>query len=217
MKLKFFILALVPFLGGCASYRASRLSHLKLKPVPKHEDISFAAKTFQHSDCHTYLGRDVISAGYTPIQIALKNGSRRYLDFSASDINLKTVSANIVAESVYFSVLARAMGYGAPAGIVLGAALIPGATLLVWPLIIPSLILAPFLIIPAIVDPIWAAEANEQILRDYLEKAIQDKTIIPGSSVEGLIFVPNNSYQNNIEVTLVDRDSQENIICKSYL
>ena len=63
----------------------------------------------------------------------------------------------------------------------------------------------------------WAKEANEQILRDYLEKAIQEKTIVPGSSLEGLIFVPNNSYENNLEVTLIDRDSLENIVCKSYL
>lgn len=194
MKLRLLFLALIPFLGGCAGYRASKLSHLKLKPVPKHENILFAAKTFQHPDCHIYLGRDVISAGYTPIQIALKNSSQRYLDFSTSNINLKTVSANMAAESVYFSVLARALGYG-----------------------IPSIFCLGLLLIPACVDSMWAKEANEQILRDYLEKTIQEKTIIPGSNIEGLIFVPNNSYQNNIEVTLVDRDSRENIICKSYL
>lgn len=56
-----------------------------------------------------------------------------------------------------------------------------------------------------------------ELLRDYLEKAIQEKTIVPNSDIEGLIFVPNNSYENNLEVTLVDRDSLENIACKSYL
>lgn len=187
-------LCMLPLLAGCAGYRSGSLRHLNPKPVPQHEQILFTAKTFDHCDCHSYLGRDVISAGYTPIHLAIKNNSRSYLDFSISKINLKTVPANMVAESVYFSVLARALGYG-----------------------IPSIFCFGLLLIPACVDATWAKEANDQILRDYLEKAIQEKTIVPDSNLEGLIFVPNNSYDNNLEVTLIDRDSLEKIVCKTYL
>lgn len=194
MKLRLLFLAIIPFLGGCAGYRAGNLKHLTLKPVPKHENILFAAKTFCHSDCTDCLGRDVISAGYTPVQIAIKNNSHSYLDFSTSKINLHTVSTKRVAESVYFSVWARALGYG-----------------------IPSIFCFGLLIIPACVDSMWASEANEQMLRDYQEKTIQEKTIVPNSSLEGLVFVPNTSYENKLEVTLIDRDSLENIICKAYL
>ncbi len=154
----------------------------------------FAAKTLHHSDCKVFLGRDVISAGYTPIQLAIENNSRRHLDFSTSKINLRTAPASMVAESVYFSVWAHAIGYG-----------------------IPSLFCCGLLLIQACVDSMWAKEANEQILRDYLEKEIQVKTIIPGSSLDGLIFVPNNSYKNKLEVTLVDRYTLEDIVCKAYL
>lgn len=193
MKLRFLSLAIVPFLAGCAGYQSRALKKLTPKPVPQHEKILFDAKAFNNCDCNTYLDRNVICAGYTPIQIAIKNESNRYIEFTTDRVNLNTLPANLVAESVYQSVLARALGYG-----------IPG--LFIWPLLIP-----------AVLDSIWASEANEFLLRDYLGKAISNKTLVPDSELEGLIFVANNQYQNKLEVTLIDRDSLEKIVCKSYL
>ena len=184
---------IVPLLAGCAGYRPRSLKRLTPKPVPQHENILFDAKALNNCDCSTYLDRNVICAGYTPIQIAVKNESNQYIEFTTDKINLNTVPASLVAESVYQSVLARALGYG-----------IPG--LFIWPLLIP-----------AVLDSIWATEANEMLLRDYLGKAISNKTLVPDSELEGLIFVANNQYQNKLEVTLVNRDSLEKIVCKAYL
>lgn len=195
MKSRLLFLAILPLLAGCANYRLCPLKRLSLKSVPQHQDILFAAKTFNYSDCKIYLDRDVIGAGYTPIQLAIKNESERCLEFSIEEINLETVPTRVVAKSVYLSVWARALGYG-----------IPGMFIICWPLLIP-----------AVVDSIWAVEANKSLLKDYLDKSIPDKTIIPDSGLEGLIFVSNNNYQNLLEVKLVDKDSLEKIVCKSYL
>jgi hypothetical protein len=193
LKLRFLFLAIIPFLAGCAGYRPHSLRRLTPKPVPQHEKILFEAKAFNHCDCNTYLDRNVICAGYTPIQIAIKNESNQYIEFTTDKVNLNTVPTSLVAESVYQSVLARALGYG-----------IPG--LFIWPFLVP-----------AVLDSIWASEANEMLLRDYLGKTISDKTLVPDSELEGLIFVANSQYQNKLEVTLVDRDSLEKIVCKTYL
>lgn len=193
MKLRLLCLAVLPILAGCAGFRSCQLKRIFPKPVVQDEDISFAAKAFSHADCKLYLDRNLIRAGYQPIQIAIENNSCRYLEFSTDNMNLPTVPANIVAESVYQSVVARALGYG-----------------------IPGLFLWPFLI-PAVADSLWAAEANKKLLQDYLAKSVQDKTIVPDSHLEGLIFVSNNNYQNKLDVTLIDRDSNEKIVCSSYL
>jgi hypothetical protein len=193
LKFKFLVIAVLPLLAGCAGYRSCRLKRLTPQPIAHHENILFAAKAYSHADCHNYLDRSVIQAGYRPIQLVIINKSSKYLEFCNDKINLETVPVNMVAESVYQSVMARALGYG-----------IPG--LFIWPLLIP-----------AVVDSLWAAEANEQLLRDYLGKSVHDKTISPNSELEGLIFVDNNNYQNKLLVTLFDRDTQEHIICKSYL
>jgi len=194
MKFRLLLLSIIPLLSGCAKYHADHLKRLKLKPVAEHKDILFAAKTLTYSECHQYLGRNVIAAGYIPIQLAICNNSENCLEFSVDKINLKTTPANFVAESVRFSVLARLFGYG-----------IPGL-LILWPLLIP-----------AIVDPIWAAESNSQMLRDYLDKSLHDKDINPGSILEGLIFVAKNNYQNTLEVTLLGKNPKEKIICSSDL
>ena len=193
MKLRFLFLAIVPFLAGCAGYRPRQLKKLTPKPVAQHEKILFAAKAFNHCDCKAYLDRDVIRAGYTPIQIAIRNESNQYIEFTTDKVNINTVPANLVAESVYQSVLARELGYG-----------IPG--LFFWPLLIP-----------AVVDSTWASEANEMLLKDYLGKTISNKTLVPDSGIEGLIFVANSLFENQLEVTLVDRGSFEKIVCKAYL
>lgn len=195
MKAKILLsLALLPLLAGCAGYKSCSLN--KLTPVPLHANkkISFAAKSLDEAESDLYLGRNVIKAGYTPIQIAIKNNSHKNLTFTHNEINMKTVPTDIVAEAVYQSIVARALGYGIP------------SLFFLWPLLVP-----------AIVDSCWASEANKQLLHDYTRKSVRNQILSSNTSLDGLIFVGNNELKNELIIDLVDEDTQEKITCQTCL
>lgn len=198
MKIKSLcVIGLLPLLAGCAGYKSQSLNKLHPVALADNKKVAFAAKAFNECDCELYLGRNVVKAGYTPIQIAIKNNSEKNLRFSSEELNMRTVPTNIVAESVYQSILARALGYGIPA------------------VLIPILFLP--LGIPAITDSIWASQANEQLLSDYMQKSIRFKTLLKNTSVDGVIFVENNELNDELIVNLIDEDSREKIVCKASL
>lgn len=193
IKKSFLLIVLVPLLASCAGYKSRPLKTLRVEPIKGHRDILFNSHVYNINDCEMYLGRNVIKEGFRPIQIALKNQSSRFLIFNLNNFSLKTTPFDVVARSVYQSVLARALGYG-----------IPGVFFFLWPLIIP-----------AIVDSYWASVANEQLLADYMEKSLANIVIDPDSLLEGLIFISSGNYNSQLNLTLIDRDSHEKIICKS--
>ncbi len=192
---KLLLFAPLMLLAGCAGYKSRPLKTLHPEPLKTHKDIHFAAKAYDRMDSETYLGRDTIKAGYRPIQIAIKNKSYRTLNFSLNTINMPIVPVDVVARSVYQSVEARALGYGIPA---------------LFVFTIP-------LLIPAVTDSIWAYQANEQLLSDYTDKSIFTSILKPDSFTQGLIFVANSNYENQLSFTLIDRDTQEKIVCKTDL
>lgn len=182
-------------LSGCARYKARPLKTLATQPIKNNKKISFGAKAFDKIDSEIYLGRNLLRAGFIPVQIAIENESENTLKFELSKINMKAESAGLAAESVYFSPVSRGLAYGIPALFVLG---------------IP-------LLVAAIVDPIWACEANEKLLSDYINKALVDSIIVPNSSIEGIVFVTIGNYKNSLQATLVDVNSHKKIICEANL
>ena len=85
-----------------------------------------------------------------------------------------------VAEQVHTSTVARAAGYGA-------------AALIFWPFAIP-----------AVVDGVKSAQANDALDDDFCTKSAKDQIIAPHSHVNMLMFVPMQCYNSTFHVTLVD-------------
>jgi hypothetical protein len=182
-----FLIPLMVLLAGCASYRAAPLNSLSHEMVPSSEtkksDLIVMAKTFNKADCARYLDRDVIAEGYRPIQLFIQNNSdTRYL-FSLNRVSLSCARPEEVAEKVHTSTVGRATGYGVGA-------------LFLWPLAIP-----------AVVDGVKSAKANDSLDIDFSAKAANDQTIQPHSYMNKLIFVPANEYQSTFTLTLVDQES----------
>jgi hypothetical protein len=174
-------------LTGCASYQAASLSNLSPEFLPNttQKDVTITCKVFNKVDCKKYLDRDVISEGYQPVQIAIQNQSNKTLIFSSGGISIPHVSSDQVAPKVHTSTAGRIAAYGVGS------------------------IFIPFLVIPAVVDGIKSASANDHLDIDFAAKEAKDQILYPQSKLNGLIFVPQENYSDNLTVTLIDKDTNE--------
>ena len=176
-------------LSSCASYRAAPLntvaSDMMFQPSSDQGGVMISAKAFSRSDCKTYLDRDVISKGYQPVQLYIENNSNRVYQFSLSRISLSCARPEEVAEKVHTSTIGRAVGYGT-------------AALFLWPMAIP-----------AIVDGVKSANANESLDTDFSAKTARDQLLFQHSHLNKLIFVPVCDFQSTFKVTLIDQESHE--------
>ncbi|MBS0603730.1 MAG: hypothetical protein JSS60_01695 [Verrucomicrobia bacterium] len=170
-------------LSGCASYRAAPLSSLPSEGYKK-DDIIVSAKTFDKADCKRYLDRDVIQKGYQPVQLYIQNNSDSNYIFSLSRLSVSTARPDEVARKVHTSTVGRAVGYGVGA-------------LFLWPLAIP-----------AVVDGVKSANANEALDNDFSSKTAMDRTIQAHSHFNKLIFVPVSEYQPRFTLELMDQETK---------
>jgi len=178
------------FLSGCASYNASPLNSFTSDMIISHEpngmgtsDISVGAKVFNKADCKKYLDRDVIAKGYQPIQLYIQNSSDKDYIFSLNRISMSSARPEEVAEKVHTNTAGRVAAYGAGAWFTLG-----------------------ILAVPAVVDGVKSANANEALDNDFSAKAARDQVIFRHSHFNKLLFVPINEYQPNFTVTLIEQD-----------
>ncbi len=178
-------------LCGCAAYKARPLGHLADAGSLEKDKISFTSKAFNLRECKKYLDRDVLKQGYQPVHISITNNTNRHVYFTLANISLPTVDAIDVAQLVHTNTAGRAAGYG-----VVG--------LFIWPLLIP-----------AVVDGIGSSKANEQLDNDFDKKALKNQPINPFQTINGLIFVPKESYCDNYQIQLVDKENEEPIILNS--
>jgi hypothetical protein len=193
-RTKLLLLLPVLLLSGCAHYQARRLRSVPCAQEVSVKGISVAAHALTIDDCKTYLGRNVIKAGYRPIYINIKNESPNPIEFNLDALNVRTVDAEFVAHHVGYSPLARGLAYGIP------------SILFLWPLAIP-----------AFLDSQWAHEANAQLHLDYLHKSLVDSVIPSHAHCKGLIFVWHYEYKDMLKITFVDKNTREPIVCNVRL
>ena len=190
MKLLLPFLAAIALVSSCANYKATTLNRLDPEFTPASQkigDVTLAAKTFTLQDCKKYLDRDVLEEGYVPIQITIINQSNKQYIFSPSMINMPSATPDQVAVLVETSTVGRATSYGVGA--------------LFW---------RP-LAIPAVVDGVKSHEANEELDKDYATKDLGNEVIQPYSTLNGLIFVPKESYKSNLSLTIADKNGNDKL------
>ncbi len=184
--------AMLVLLSGCASYSASPLNSLASEIVISQtpngmgsNDVFVGAKKFNIANCKKYLDRDVISEGYQPVQLFIQNNSEKDYAFTLNRISLSSATPEEVAEKVHTSTVGRATGYGVGA-------------LFFWPLAIP-----------AVVDGVKSAQANDALDNDFAAKVARDQVIFRHSHFNKLLFVHVNEYQSTFTVTLIDQKTNE--------
>lgn len=171
-------------LSGCARYKAQPLKTLMRRPKAD-QSLSFEYKAFTTRECVRYLGRNVLAQGYQPIQITFTNNTDRYIRISPKNFSFASITPQEVAQRVHTNTAGRAIGYGV-------------AGLFIWPFLIP-----------AVVDSIGSAEANEQLDADFSYKALRSQTIKPYSSANGIIFAASDDFDESFTFTVIDQESNQ--------
>lgn len=175
---------------GCASYRANTLSMLPEEnsiESKQNSDVLVSWKAFDKHDCKTYLDRDVLSEGYIPVQLTIRNNSNDPMYLSPNNFNHPLSSVNQVANTVHTNTSGRIVAWG-----------------------LPGLFFFP-LLIPAFVDGIKSNNANEALDADYATKALSEQTIQPHSSFNGVVFIPKENSIQKIEMFLVNLRTNEKV------
>jgi len=171
---------------SCAKYESASLETITTEFAPLTEqvdDVAIACKALSKQDCKRYLGRDLIKKGYQPVQITVNNQSNKYLLFSPNSISLPCASAEAVASKVHTSTAARTASYSV-------------GSLFFWPLAIP-----------AVIDGCGSKTANRELDNDYHAKIAKDQVLQPYSTLNTLIFVPCDSWEDHMDLTLVDKST----------
>ena len=182
------LLMLAPY--GCATYKAAPLPILQPEFAPYSETIdgvTLSCKTLSEAECKKYFDRDIIDKGYQPVQLSIKNDTKKYILFSNQGVSLPVCSPEEVAEKVHTSTAGRAAGYGV-------------AGIFIWPLLIP-----------AVVDGISSSQANTNLDRDFSDKNMEQIIINPFGTHSGIIFISNNDFQDSFFVSLVDKETKEKL------
>lgn len=172
-------------LAGCAHYKAKPLKMLTQRTQTAEQSISFTHRIFNAYDCKKYLDRNTLAQGYQPIQITLTNNTDRNLSISTKNFSLDCINPQSVATSVHTNTAARAVGYGVTG-------------LFIWPFIIP-----------AIVDGIGSHKANEQLDIDFAHKALRVETIKPHTTINGLIFISTDEWNDDFALHVTDEATNE--------
>ncbi|HEV2601783.1 MAG TPA: hypothetical protein VGT41_05845 [Candidatus Babeliales bacterium] len=175
-------------LNGCAHYRAKPLKPLMPTTQSVEQSISFSYEVFDVDDCVRYLDRNVIAKGYQPIQITLANNTDHYFSVSTKTFSFDCLKPQEVAEKFHTNTVGRAIGYGV-------------AGLFVWPFIIP-----------AIVDGVGSSRSNKRLDADFSRKTFRSQVIKPHTTVNGLLFVSCDDFDENFTLTVTDQANNQYIV-----
>ena len=174
-------------LTGCASYNARSLDLLPVAQTTSSQDnVIVCAKAWNQAECKKYLDRDVIRKGYRPVQLCIQNNSDEPYLFALERLDMCCAPPEEVAPKVHTSTVGRAVGYGAAAWFTFG-----------------------LLAIPAVVDGVKSANANEALDLDFSSKCARNQFICPHSHMNALLFVPTASFRNAFKLTLVNEQNGE--------
>ena len=189
MKNVSWVILLCFVISGCATYRSARLPSSDVTSFSNFQDqegLKVAVKFFDARDTKKIFGVGKVYEVCQPVYIAIDNRTKSAYEFKKSMLNKQSMPAEEVAKQCGFSTVGRATTYG-----VLG--------LFIWPFLIP-----------AVVDGVGSAQANEKMQDDYMYKEIKDDRVQPNGLLNGVIFV--DKMKDGEEFTLRLRNVDNNDI-----
>ena len=180
----------VILLTGCASYEAASLSMLSSENAifsKQEPNVLVSWKAYDKEDCEKYLDRNVLSKGFIPLQLTIRNNTGDPMHLSPNNFSIPISSPGEVANKVHTSTGGRVAAWG-----------------------VGGLVFFP-LLVPAIVDGFKSAEANEALDADYMAKAMKEQAIEPHSTFNGVVFIPKEYENQRIELHLVNQKTNQKV------
>jgi hypothetical protein len=191
MKKIFVAIASGFLLSGCATYHSGRLPTRDVFAYQNRQEqngLHMAVKFFEPSESREIFQRNIGEKGIDPVFIVIDNRSKNTFQFSKSMVNKNTIPADEVAKMCHFSTVGRATGYGV-------------AGLFIWPLLIP-----------AVVDGMGSASANERMRDDFSYKEIKDERISPNGLLNGVLFIEKMKSGEEVAIRLQNVETNETVL-----
>ncbi|MCB1074938.1 MAG: hypothetical protein KDK59_05325 [Simkania sp.] len=197
------------FLTSCASYKARPLDTLSFNLEAPLDNVYTSCKAFSKEDSNRYLGKNVLSHGYQPVQISIRNDSNDPFYLPVNGISLPIVDPEIIAKELEYSTAARTVAMTG-AGFV-GANLIAIPSML---LLGPLGVLVPLatLVAAPVVTGVKSSQANQQMEQDYNKKGVKDVYISPHTTINMLLFVSEDQYHPNFTITLRNTRTNDTLV-----
>ena len=199
---------------GFTRYKTSALdiNIVDKKLETKNPNICCEYKIFNKADCKKYLGRDqVLSKGYQPIQIKLTNNSDKPFRFSLNSFNLSCIPFYNFIEDVEFNTAKNFLYFVLLSQIVIPILSVP---IFIIPFLINPVSGAVFFVVAApilgcvlfslpIIEGIKSSNANKKLYDDFSRKSLNDQTVEPLSTINGLIFVSKKDFKFKSGISFV--------------
>ena len=141
------------------------------------------AKAMTPNESKRSFGHDLISRGIQPLHLTIQNNTSDEYSLCPSSVDLPRVEARKFALKVTQSALPRSIGYKV-------------ASLFFWPFMIPGTI-----------DSIRVFTHHKKLKKDLKAKSMRDEVVAPYSTYNRVLFVPQNEFQSNFKVTLIELES----------
>lgn len=147
-------------------------------------------KVYSSVDSKIYLDRDLLAKGYQPVQITIQNNTPYSFVLGKEDISLPLVSASKVVSKFDRATLPKSIGYK-----VLG--------FFFW----------PFSVIGTI-DSVKTYATHRDLKKDLSAKSVKNdqEVILPFSSLNRVLFVEKDKYQEEFSISLFNTDTCETIV-----
>lgn len=156
---------------------------------PKNKmDLTVVAHVLGEGDCRYYFSRKIVSKGYKPVQLYIKNNGNKNYILNASSINLPIEYRDRVADKLHLDAVPRVLGWGV-------------AGLFCWPFLIP-----------AAVECFKVPKANKALDEDFDHKVIDINSkyeIKPGATFNKVFFVREDEFDTKLKLSLVSTKTYE--------
>lgn len=154
---------------GCATYKpvATLSSNVtEYKNQIDQNGVTVAIKVLNDDEIRSIFKRNIHERGVQPVFIVIQNNSKSTYEFSKSTVNKPIYFPHEAAERGRYSVGWRVVWFS-PFII----------SVFLWPLLLPALI-----------GGAGAAEANQEMRKDYANKELPDGKIAPNGTSSGFLY-----------------------------
>jgi hypothetical protein len=152
--------------------------------APEQKDIDVHVRALSSGESEHLLGHNLPGRGIQPLHITIENNSPNAYSICPNYIDLDYVEISSIVGELHKSALPRSIAFK-----VLG--------FLFWPFMIPGTL-----------DTIHTVHSYKSLKRDYTAKSLKDEMVPVYSTVNRILFVPEEDFKDQFTVTLMDKETQ---------
>jgi hypothetical protein len=174
--------------AGCAKYKPKPLPNV-MRNTEKSTHVDAYAYTMTRSECEKTFSRNAKKHGLQAVHLTLANNTNQALLLQGKNISVDMEDRTVVAETLKIDVAHRTLSWA-----------------------VPGLILGGLLFIPAVYEYFASTTANKALIGDFNRRVIDSDsrcTIEPGQTLSKVFFIPVDSLQTELSITLLNEKNDK--------